>query len=199
VPKNLQGKAAFLLAELLLLKNGIDPDKNRPLLEETIKNAEQETTVSLGDVPKQRRSKAAEVLAQFRILMYEINSCRYTRNVKYKDLDVWDPSVEDAAKVFVQVKSSSLKKHSRAIYIDSEPLERLEGWYIAVIEQEPEDIFLYIPDHEMKRLMKECGKDAKEYGKVKHHKGRRFIAVRRNWDILKRFEDPNEFIRAVRR
>jgi len=47
VPKNLQGKAAFLLAELLLLKKGIDPDKNRPLLEETIMKAEQETVVSL--------------------------------------------------------------------------------------------------------------------------------------------------------
>lgn len=155
------------------------------------------TNVELGKTLKSRRGKDAEMLVQLKLSKLGIDSRPCSENAKYKDLDVWDPSAENA-KVPVQVKSSSLRKHGAAIYVDAEPLRVFEGWYIILIEQKPADIYLYIPSDEMKRLMEEYGKDEKEYGEVKHHRGRRFIAFRRNRDVLKKFEDPSEFIKAVR-
>jgi hypothetical protein len=89
-------------------------------------------------------------------------------------------------------------KHGAAIYIDAEPLRVFEGWYVIVVEREPEDVLLYIPHGDMRELMEKHGEDAKEYGKVKHHEGRRFISIYRNRGILERYRDPSEFLKAVK-
>ena len=151
--------------------------------------------VELGKMLKTRRGKDAEMLVQLRFSTLGIDSRRCPENMKYKDMDVWDP--KNGVKVPVQVKSSSLKKHGAAIRVDAEPLKVFEGWYVILIEQEPEDIYLYVPSGEMKKLMGEYGEDDKEYGKVRHHKGRRYIDVCPNWGVLQRFSDPEEFIKTV--
>jgi hypothetical protein len=197
VPSPLRSKGALLLAELLLLKDGVDPDKNRPLLEETILKGEEATAVKLGDLPKPYRSKAAEVLAQFKILTFGIDSCRYPPNTKYKDLDAWDPSIEHAAKISVQVKSRSLRGHGKVIRIDAEPLKEFKGWYISVIEHKPDDIFYYIYYPEMQKLFAEISEPDPEYKEPKHHKGRRVIAVYRHRDTLAQHIDPDGFKKAV--
>jgi hypothetical protein len=196
VPKNLQGKAAFLLAELLLLKIGINPDKNRPLLEETIMKAEQETVVSLAQVPKRYRGKAAEVLVQFRILTFGIDSCRYPKSVKDKDLDVWNHSVENATKIFIQVKSCSLRLHDKAFHVDETPLASFRGWYIVLVEHEPDDVFYFIPDSKVQKYIEE-NKGNKE--KVRHDPNRKrwYVEILGNEADFDEYLNPDAFIEAV--
>jgi hypothetical protein len=196
VPENLQGKAAFLLAELLLLKDGIDPDKNRPLLEETIMKAEQETVVSLAQVTKHYRGKAGEVLAQFGILTFGIDSCRYPRSVKDKDLDVWDPSVKNATKILVQAKSCSLRLHDKAFHVDENPLRDFSGWYIILVEHEPDDVFYYVPDGKVRKYIEENKGNKK---KIRHDPGRPrwYVEILGNEADFDEYLNSDAFIKAV--
>jgi len=201
VPKRFWKEGSILLAGLSLLKNGINPDRNPVRLiacvEEYNRGEEKSLiTIRLSDIPALFRGEVgAEWLAQFEILRLGVSSCRDTK-IKYADLDASVSSAENPTKVSVQVKSSSLKKHGQVIQVNAKPLERFKGWYIVIIERDPEDKpkddFLYIL--EMKRLMAEIGKDHMEHGKKIYS----FIGVDKNWGALQRFQDPKPFIEAVR-
>jgi hypothetical protein len=201
VPKGLWEEGVILLAGLSMLRDGANPDRDPARLIACIEEYSQvkeelSMEIKLSDIPDLfRGGVGAEWLAQFEILKLGVSSCRDTK-IKYANLDVSTSPVKNPIKVSVQVKLSSLKKHGQVIQVNTNPLERFEGWYIAVIERDPEDKpkddFLYIL--EMKRLMEEIGKDHIENGKKIYS----FIDVKKNWRALEPFLDSRKFVEAVK-
>jgi len=192
----LRPKAKKLLAEMTLLKAGIDPDKNPEILEKTLGKAP-EVIVKLSEMPDGFIGKTGEVLAQWRLLQLGIDSIRYSRR-RNLDLEAMSRFAEDQVVVPVQVKTCSLRKHGYAIRIDKKPLDEFDGWYIAVLEREPWDDFLYITSGRMRILMNEYGDQPEKSDKAaKHHRERFYLPVYRCWEVLRHYLDPSEFVTAV--
>jgi len=206
VPEELRDKAAEVIAGLMLLKIGIDPDKNKELLwknKELLRKTIGKTkiTVKLSEIPNELIGKAAEWLVQLRSLEFGIDSNRHSE-LPHTDIDAYRPHGLFGPRIAtpVQVKSCSLRKHGYAIRIDDQPLREFRGWYIAVLEREPWDDFLYIPDDDMKELMEKYGRQPEKTRTARrHHKNRWYLKVYRHWDLLKRYLDSSKFVEAVLR
>lgn len=114
---------------------------------------------------------------------------------EHTDLIAYKPSVKNPFKMPIQAKSISRKRHGYAIRVDDAPLKDFEGYYIALFEHIPWDIFLYIQSDDMQELMRKHGK--MQSGKARHHKDYWELYIPRGLRGFEKYVNPEDFTNAV--
>lgn len=157
----------------------------------------------LSEIPKTLRGKAAEYMVGVKLhelrmkcqIRQKCPHCSRWNLPEYTDLIAYRPSVKNPFKMPIQVKSVSLKRHGYAIRVDDAPLKSFKGYYIALFEHIPLDIFLYIESSEMQELMNKYGE--MNPGKDRHHKDYWELYVPRSLRGFEKYQNPEEFTNAV--
>lgn len=158
--------------------------------------------VKLHKIPKKLRFRVAEYLIAIKLHEFGIWSmirqkcphCEYYNLPDHVDLLAFKPFIKNPVGINVQGKSVSLAKHGYEIHVDDTPLQKFEGWYIVLIEREPEDIFLYAKDSEMRKLiLPKLGGT----GYRRDIRARRYLMIPHNLGNFTQYLDSNEFVKAV--
>lgn len=136
------------------------------------------TGLKISDVPKKIRGFFAEHVVAAELHNYGIrcemrhvcSKCKHENMPKNTDLVAYRPFTKNPARIPVQVKSISLWKHGYLVDIEDTPFKEFKGFYIILIEHEPEDFFLYVEHTEMQKLMYEQNPDGPQRrGKTRPH------------------------------
>jgi len=157
----------------------------------------------LSNIPKNLRGHAAEYIVGAKVhelgarcqIRQKCPHCNRWNLPEHTDLIAYRSSIKNPFKMPIQVKSVSLKRHGYAIRVDDAPLRNFEGYYIALFEQIPWDIFLYIKGNEMQELMERYGK--MESGRARHHEDYWELCIPRSLRGFEKYLNPEEFINAV--
>lgn len=144
---------------------------------------------SLSEIPKPLRGRGAENL--IRVYLNSLGTYDDSPEETYQDMIAVDPSTKN--RVPVQVKSISLKRHGWEIRVDDVPLKKFTGFYLILLEHEPEDIILHIESGELRQLMDEIGKTKDGY----HHKNRQGLYVPASLKDFEHYISPDRFKEAV--
>lgn len=146
---------------------------------------------SLSKIPKKLRGEAAENIIS--VYMNTLGMRVGPRKKKCQDRIAIDPATKN--EVPVQVKSISTEKHGYEIRVDEAPLNEFEGYYLVLLEHEPEDIILHIESGEVQRRIR--AEDKKTPGKARHHKDYRSLYIPANLKGFEQYVSPDEFKEAV--
>ncbi|TET26554.1 MAG: hypothetical protein E3J73_04315 [Candidatus Bathyarchaeum sp.] len=159
----------------------------------------------LSEIPRKLRGLVAEHIVAVKLhelrmkcdKRYVCSECRHENMPEHTDLLAYKPFIKNPVKVPVQVKSISLWKHGYQVSVEDSSLKDFEGFYIILIEHEPEDYFLYIKSAEMQRLMQEQNPDGpQKRGKARPHNYWN-LKIPQNLDGFIHYRESDEFIDAV--
>lgn len=144
---------------------------------------------------KLRGERAAQLIIRLKLLEFGIDS--YDLKPKSStDFMAFKPFTRNPAEVRVQVKSCSLGKHGWEMHVDDTPLEEFKGWYIVLIEHNPEDMLLYICDSKLRRYIEE-NKDNPKLVRRDPKRKRWYVLFPRGLSNFKENLKPDRFIEEV--
>jgi len=157
----------------------------------------------LSSIQRELRGHAAEYIVGAKLhelgmrcrIRQKCPDCNQWNLPEHTDLIAYKPGIKNPLKMPIQVKSVSLERHGYAICVDDVPLKEFKGYYIALFEHIPWDIFLYVESSEMQELMHKSGN--MQHGKVRHHKDYWELYVPRSLRGFEKYLNPEELIGAV--
>jgi hypothetical protein len=162
------------------------------------------STIELHKAQRELRGMLAEQLVAIMLMMKHGIYCYSTKDPAWKrvsqhaDLIAVKPFNADPTKVPIQVKSASSEKHGPEIRIDDKPLQEFdkEGWYVVLIECDPEDIYLYITSDDMRKMM--CAHGESKPAMERHHSEKYWsLYVPKHFNVLIQHSQEKKFVSSV--